>query len=244
VLPVVVLAGGLGTRLAEISGGRMPKVLVPVAGRPFLDYKLAGLAAQGVEDVVLLVASFAEDVEAHVGDGSAFGVHARCVRDGPRLLGTGGAVLAALPALPEAFWVTYGDSFLEFDVAAAEQALVGPALGVMTVLHNRNEVQPSNARVEGDLVTSYVKGDAPASHEHLDYGMVALRSGAFPGFSRNTVFDLGAVFSSLATEGRLRAYEVSEPFRDIGTPDALRATEAYFERDETWERLMGNGERA
>ena len=54
-MPVVVLAGGLGTRLLEVTGDLMPKVLVPVDGRPFIDYKLRGLARLGVGEVVLLV---------------------------------------------------------------------------------------------------------------------------------------------------------------------------------------------
>ncbi|MGH2690322.1 MAG: NTP transferase domain-containing protein, partial [Actinomycetota bacterium] len=64
--PVAVLAGGLGSRMTEGPGRTMPKALVPVAGRPFLDFKLASLAAEGVRRVMLLLGHRAEQVVAHL----------------------------------------------------------------------------------------------------------------------------------------------------------------------------------
>src|SRR5712692_2156565 len=118
-LPVAVLAGGLGNRLHAVTGDALPKALVPVLGRPFIDWKLEGLAAAGTHRVVLLVGHHGGQIRAHVGDGRRYGLSVEYVEDGPVLLGTGGAVARALPSLADAFWVTYGDTLLEFDVAAA-----------------------------------------------------------------------------------------------------------------------------
>src|SRR3954454_4513252 len=107
VLPAVVLAGGLGTRVAALTGPALPKVMLPVGGRPFIDYKLAGLAAEGVSDVLLLVGHGHEVIRAHVGDGSQLGLRVRYSIEPPGLLGTGGAVKAALGELSDAFIVTY-----------------------------------------------------------------------------------------------------------------------------------------
>lgn len=238
-LPVVVLAGGRGTRLRDVTGATIPKALVPVAGRPFIDYKLAGLARDGVTDVTLLIGAHGEALASHVGDGSQLGLRVRALDDGPALRGTGGAVLASLAALPEAFWVTYGDTFLQLDLAAAEQRFFDARTpGLMTVLHNRDEWEPSNARVEHGLVVGY--GDcSPGSCEHIDYGMVALRRDAFRDAPADADFDLGVVFRSLAADRELVAFEVSERFRDIGTPAALRETKDYFRTNDTWDQLRG-----
>jgi NDP-sugar pyrophosphorylase family protein len=234
VLPVVVLAGGLGTRLTPVTGDAVAKVLVPVAGRPFLEHKLEGLAALGAADVLLLVGHHGEAVVDLVGDGSRFGLSVRCVHDGPRPGGTGGAVRAALPLLPPAFWVTYGDSLTAVDARKAEAVFAASdSDGLMTVLHNGGRLAPSNARVADGLVVTYSKDPLPPRAEHVDYGMLILTRRAFTAIG-NTIgedagpFDLAVVLSALAGARRLVAFEVSEPFHDIGTVESLRATDAFL----------------
>lgn len=101
-LPTVVLAGGLGTRISAITGNCIPKVLVDVAGRPFLDRKLHELAAQGVEEVILLTGHQGNMVQEHLAINPPIGLRVLCVDDGPRLLGTGGAIAAAIaPPVPK-----------------------------------------------------------------------------------------------------------------------------------------------
>jgi MurNAc alpha-1-phosphate uridylyltransferase len=242
VLPVVVLAGGLGTRLRAVTGETLPKALVPVDGRPFIDYKLAGLAHDGITDVVLLVGSKADQLRAHVGDGSRYGMRVRAIDDGPNLRGTGGAILSALPELPDAFWVTYADTYLQADVAAAEERFRDAnAIGLMTVLHNRDRWEPSNAVVEDSFVVAYAKGMSDDRAEHIDYGMVALHRAAFRDAPSDAAFDLGVIFNALAPEHQLVAFEVTERFHDIGTPAALAETEEYFRMNDTWTRLGGSG---
>ena len=96
-LPVAVLAGGLGTRLRSVTGAELPKVLVPVLGRPFVDHKLDELAGAGATRVVFLLGHGAEQVRDHVGDGSRYELDVVCLDDGDELLGTGGALRRALP---------------------------------------------------------------------------------------------------------------------------------------------------
>ena len=233
--PVAVLAGGLGTRLRQVTGESLPKALVPVAGRPFIDRKLVELRDAGAQEVLLLVAHGADTIRDHVGNGSALGLRVEYLEDGPTLLGTGGAVARAIPRLGNAFWVTYGDTLLDFDHAAAEAAFTtAGCLALMTVLHNRDRWQPSNALVRDGRVVAYAKNPAPAGAEHIDYGMLLFRADAIRGVEATTPFDLGAVLGRLVADGRLGAFEVDRRFHDIGTPAALEETE-------TWLRARGDG---
>ena len=120
-LPVAILAGGLATRLGPLTQ-RLPKALLPVAGRPFIHWQLALLAQQGVTQVVLCAGHLGEQIQATVGDGSGFGMTVRYSFDGAVLLGTGGALKRALPMLGAAFFVLYGDSYLRCSFAAVEAA--------------------------------------------------------------------------------------------------------------------------
>jgi NDP-sugar pyrophosphorylase family protein len=229
-LPVAVLAGGLGTRLRSVTGDALPKVLVPVDGRPFVDYKLTGLAQAGVERVVMLVGHHGDAVRDHVGDGARFGLTVEWVEDGPIPLGTGGALAAARDRLGDACWITYGDTLLDVDLAAAETTFAASGCAaLMTVLHNRDRYEPSNVVARDGLVVAYGKAPRPAGAEHIDYGMLAMRSDALvrrPGSAGE--FDVGVVLAELIERRDLAAFEVTERFHDIGTPEALAETTAFL----------------
>lgn len=228
-LTVAVLTGGLGTRLRSLTGDVVPKVMAPVLGRPFIDYKLAGLSAAGVERVVLLVAHRGEQIKARVGDGDRYGLQVSYVEDGPARRGTGGALRHALDALDDAFWVTYGDTLLEVPMREAEAAFVASSVeGLMTVLHNRDEYEPSNVRVENGLVVDYAKDPRPPRAEYIDYGMLAFRREAFVAWPDGEAFDLGVVLEALIARRSMLAFEVMERFHDIGTVEALRETEGFL----------------
>lgn len=227
-LPVALLAGGLGTRIRSLTGGRLPKALVPVAGRPFIDWKLKELTTQGVEEVVLLVGHGATELEEHVGTGARHGVRVSYVYDGATLQGTGGALRRALDRLPTAFWVGYADTLLQVPMRAVEdQFQRGRYTGAMTVLRNEDAGEPSNVSVTGDVVTAYSKPAATGTHAYIDYGLLILTSSAFDAAPEGP-FDLSEIVWRLIAQRGLMAFEVTEPFRDIGTPAAHAATEAWL----------------
>jgi len=107
--PVVILAGGLATRLRPLTE-KIPKALVEVAGRPFLEHQLDLLKQNSIAEVILCLGYLGEMIEQRYGDGEAFGVRIRYSFDGPILLGTGGAIKRASALLLDAFFVLYGDS--------------------------------------------------------------------------------------------------------------------------------------
>ena len=112
----MVLAAGFGTRLAPLTH-TIPKPLVPVAGKPFLDHLLAMLRAQGIREVVVNLHHLGHRIEEHVGDGSRYGLAVRYSREAT-ILDTGGGIKHAEPLLAgEPFLVVNGDSLLEVPVA-------------------------------------------------------------------------------------------------------------------------------
>ena len=107
-LPVAILAGGLATRLRPITE-TIPKALIEIAGEPFIFHQLRYLKQQGISSVVLCIGYLGEMIQSVVGDGSHFGLEVHYSLDGPKLLGTGGAIKAALPLLEPNFYIFYGD---------------------------------------------------------------------------------------------------------------------------------------
>ena len=111
---VVILAGGLGTRLRERVPDR-PKALAPILGRPFIDYQFQQLAAERFSDAVLCLGHRATAIQDHVGNGSQHGLRVTCLVEGEPL-GTAGALRNARDLLAERFVVLNGDSYLEADL--------------------------------------------------------------------------------------------------------------------------------
>jgi NDP-sugar pyrophosphorylase family protein len=157
------------------------------------------------------------------GDGAKWGVHIEYSFDGPKLLGTGGALIRALPKLGDAFYVLYGDSYLPIDYGAVGRAFLAfgqPAL--MTVFENRGAYDTSNVWFEDGRIRLYSKTQKLPQMRHIDYGLGVFRAEAFVGCPRDTVVDLAAVQAGLSTRGQLAGYEVKERFYEIGSPAGLK----------------------
>ena len=228
-LPVAILAGGLATRLQPITE-RIPKSLVDVGGRPFIAHQLALLSRHGLTDIVLLVGHLGEMLRDTLGNGAGYGVRLRYVFDGPGQLGTGGAVRGVLADLGEAFFVLYGDSYLECDYEAIEQAfLASGKSALMTVCRNDDQWDRSNVQFEDGRVVKYDKVNRSPEMHHIDYGLGAFRRAAFASRSVSAAFDLATVYQDLLVRGDLAGYEVRTRFYEIGSPSGLEETRAYLE---------------
>jgi N-acetyl-alpha-D-muramate 1-phosphate uridylyltransferase len=225
----VVLAGGLGTRLQNRTHDRLPKALVDVAGRPFLDWKIEELCVGGVEDIVILTGHLSEAIHSHVAQRWSRGdVRVRCVAE-PTPLGTAGAIAGAARSLPPEFWVTYGDTLLDADMATIEAAwLAGSGSALMTLVENVDREQPSNVTLIDKRVAAYSKSDPPGSHRFLDYGLLIMSRSLFRNYSSGQFLNLDTVFRDLVEADDLEGLAVNGWFHDIGTPEALDETAKWL----------------
>ncbi len=227
-LPVAILAGGLATRLRPITE-RIPKALVEVAGQPFLAHQLNLLKGQGITRVVLCVGHLGDMIERQFGDGAAHGVALSYCHDGPRLLGTGGALRQALPLLGDAFYVLYGDSYLPIDyqaVAGAWRDSGQPAL--MTVYQNDGAWDTSNVELAAGRIARYDKRERTPAMRHIDYGFSIFTAAVLEERPAAEPFDLADVQRELAASGRLAGHEVAQRFYEIGSPAGLAELDQYL----------------
>ena len=232
-LPVVILAGGLATRLRPITE-QIPKILIDVGGRPFAEYQLALLRKHGLTNIVLCVGYLGEQVQATLGDGQRWGVRLRYLFDGPTLLGTGGALQRARALVGEAFFVLYGDTYLDCDYLAAEAAFrASGKSGLMTVFHNANQWDRSNVLYRDGQIVRYSKQQPTADMAHIDYGLGLLKAAALDGYPTDQPFDLATVYEALSVRGDLAGFEVTKRFYEIGSFAGLDATRQYLSAADT-----------
>lgn len=233
-MQVVILAGGLGTRLRAVDPAR-PKILMPVAGRPFVEHQFELLKSHGLTDVLLCIGHLGEQVEAHVGDGSRWGMRVEYSMDRPdRLLGTGGALVNALPKLRDEFLVLYGDSYLPTDFAAVVRHFQSHSQrALMTVYRNEGKWDASNTRVEGGLVVFYSKKARPGEADCIDYGLSAFRRSVIEAYREEPMpLDLARVQVELVARREMGAYVVRERFYEIGKPEGLAELDRHLSGQE------------
>src|SRR5579885_1938224 len=228
-IPVPILAGGLATRLRPITE-KIPKSLVPVAGKPFLAHQLERLRRQGIRRVVLCVGHLGEMIQRQFGDGKQLGLELDYSFDGPMLLGTGGALQHALPKLGEEFFVLYGDSYLPIELApVAEFFHRCGKQGLMTVYRNEDRYDASNVIFRNGEVVLYDKTARLPEMWHIDYGLSLFKAGVIEKHPAAPPFDLAEVMQRLIGEKQLAGYEVAERFYEIGSPAGLAELEARLQ---------------
>jgi NDP-sugar pyrophosphorylase family protein len=228
-LPVAILAGGLATRLGPLTK-ETPKCLLDVAGRPFIHHQLRRLRDQGVTRAVLCLGHLGERVVEAVGDGSAFGLEVAYSFDGPELRGTAGAIRRALPLLGPAFFVLYGDSYLECSYADVQAAFEASGrLALMTVFRNEGRWDTSNVEFRAGRLLAYDKAARTPAMQYIDYGLGILDRRAMDVVPESGAFDLAAVYREMLRRGELAGFEVTERFYEIGSVAGLEETRAHLD---------------
>jgi NDP-sugar pyrophosphorylase family protein len=212
---IAILAGGFGTRLGELTRG-LPKPMILINGRPYLERIIESFARCGLRDVVLLTGYRAEVIEEHFGDGDRFGVRIQYSRE-TEPLGTGGAIREARALLGDRFVVTYGDVLRYFDYDRFVTEHDEPCLAV----YPRRDV--GNAEVDGDRIIRFDK-HAPEL-PYIDAGFSLMPSSVIDMLpaTGDCSFE-ETIFPRLAAEGRLACEIVGMDFFDIGTPEELART--------------------
>jgi NDP-sugar pyrophosphorylase family protein len=227
-LPVVIVAGGLGTRLHPLTE-KVPKALLEINGKPFIAHQLRLLRSRGIDRVVICVGFGGRMIREYVGDGARLGLRVDYSDDGPQLLGTAGAIKNALSLVGDAFFVLYGDSYLLCDYLSIQRCFeASRRLALMTVYRNQNRWDLSNVEfVEGQIL-AYDKRNRSPKMQHIDYGLGVFARSAFDHIGSQQTFDLARFYQMLLEMGELGGLELTERFYEIGSLEGLEEFRRYL----------------
>jgi len=230
--PAVVLAGGLGTRLGRLGLG-LPKILAPVAGRPFLDWKLANLMAAGASKVYLLVGHLGNQVEDYI-QRNKTELPVSVIRDHSPQIGTAGALLGALPSISEdRFVLTYGDNLLELPFDEFTYPLTLGRCRMVATSYIANNDSP-NLSVNKGLVTKYSK-ELDHSLTHIDYGYMFVEKQALVEDLSPENSELSESLREMVSHQKIEAYTTDAQYLEIGNPKALQQVDSYLRSSSlTW----------
>ena len=223
----ILLAAGLGTRLRPLTD-EVPKCLVPIAGRPLLDYWFDRLEEAGIRDVLINTHHLADQVEAHVAAVSERRGFKIAVTHEPRLLGSSGTVTANRDFVrPGADCVViYADNLSDVDLGsllAAHCSHEDPV--TMMLFHATRPEQCGIAEMDASgRIIGFIEKPAKPVSDLANGGVYAMAGSAFHEIADMHVFDLAAD-AIPAFIGRMRGWMWNGYHRDIGTYDALRQAE-------------------
>ena len=228
----VILAGGLATRLGPITDN-IPKSMVLVENRPFLEYQIELLKKNGLTDIVFCIGHKGDIIQNHFGDGSNINITISYSLE-DTLLGTGGALRKATNILKDSFLVLYGDSYLDIDYRKIINYLKQidcPAL--LAVYKNEGKFDTSNVIfIDGELVL-YDKQNVTKEMQYIDSGLSILSKRIVKQYiPRNTFYDLADCYNVLSRNNQLAGYEVTERFYEIGSTSGLQDFKNFIKRQE------------
>lgn len=227
-LPAIILAGGLGTRI-RATHPDLPKPMIPIAGRPFLEWQIAWLRAQGIDEVVLSIGYRAAAIATHFQRPRVAGVTVRCVTEDAPMGTAGGARLAAQQLATPWCIVCNGDSLCPADL---QPLCAGGAAGVdALLLVSRVDDARDYGTVlvdEQQCVTGFLEKGAAGGAGLVNAGVYCVRTAWLQALPATVPLSFERdVFPRMA-HGTLRATATTTPFLDIGVPERLAAAAQFL----------------
>lgn len=226
-LPALILAAGRGERMRPLTD-HTPKPLLPVRGKPLIEWHLEALARDGVRDVVINTAWLEEQFPARLGDGGRWGLRIRYSmegRDWGQALETAGAIATALPWLTaggqQAFWVVSGDIYapdFRYDAARAQAFAAGEDLALFFMVPNP-VFHPA-----GDFALDAQGRLQRAGEPRLTYANLGLyRAALVEGLAHGVRMPLRPYMDRAIAAGRVAGERYAGVWENVGTPAQLAA---------------------
>lgn len=199
-IQAVILAGGLGTRLQPATT-TIPKAMIYVGSKPFLQYQIELLATEGIADVIICIGYLGDQIKDYFGNGKGWGIRIRYGdREREELLGTGGTLKAVENMLEDYFFVLNGDTYLPIDYSDMERCFIDSNKSGLVAIESFEDA--AGVYIFSKESLKYIK-DAPVS---LEAGLI----------------------EPLKRDNKLLYYCVDHDYYDIGTPSGLEAFKDYM----------------
>jgi histidinol-phosphate phosphatase family protein len=224
VVQAVILCGGLGTRMRPYTD-LLPKPMIPVNGRPFLEYLVEQLRDQGITRIVLLTGYRAAQIESHFGDGHRFGL-AITYSQGPVEWETGRRVWEARAQLDPRFLLLYSDNFIPFRLS-----------GLLEFHHDKGRMLSlllsakanGNIKVGSDgIVQSYDSSRSSPGLDHVEIGFMVVERDSVLSLIEDPDISFSRVLERLASHRGFAGLVCGDHYHSISDPKRWKLAEQYL----------------
>ncbi len=221
----IILCGGKGNRIKKITKIK-PKCLINFNGKPFLFYQLNYLKKNHINNVILSVGYKAALIKNYVENNINF-INVKIVKDGKKLLGTGGAIKKSLKFLKNHFYVIYGDSYLNFELKNLKSSY---KISTMAIYKNQDKYDKSNVERKKLNFITYDKSKKNKNYDYIDYGVSYLKKKFFENLKKNSRFDLSDLLEKISKNNKLKGYVVKKRFYEIGSYNGIKQFKKFIKK--------------
>ena len=228
-MKAVILAGGKGTRLASLTR-EIPKPMLPILGKPLLEYQLELLHNYGITEVIILVNYLKDSIIQHIGNGEKWGMQIEYFEE-KEPLGTTGGIRAIKEKLTDDFMVLYGDVLMNLDLHRLIRFHQQHQPDATLVLHPNDHPHDSDLVElnEQKQITAFFAKPHPQDEYRrnlVNAGLYILSPKIIDALPEGKAADFGRdIFPEIVQQYLLVGYNTSEYLKDMGTPDRLKKVE-------------------
>jgi NDP-sugar pyrophosphorylase family protein len=231
----LILAGGLGTRLRPITE-TIPKPLVEINGKPFLEYKINNVLNSGIKNIIICVGYLGKKIEDYFGDGKYFGADIKYSYE-KELLGTAGAIKNAERLIDsDPFLVMNGDTYLELDLRKFLSCHNSFSI-TMAVTPSSNSLEQELVEIENNIITKFHKRNTPEHEAYLNKNKNPLINAGVYAINKEILKLIPSDINvSLEKEifpkfiGRIKSFKYAGYFKDIANTQFCNELENYLGR--------------
>ena len=236
----VILAGGRGSRLAEHTGS-MPKPMLDVGGRPFLEYIVEHLRCNGFRELIFTVGYLSQSIKNHFGDGSEFDIQINYIEENEPL-GTGGALFSGMDLLHDEFLVLNGDTIFDFNIWDFYKNFQdSDALGAVATRTISDVSRYGCILMDGHFVSSFSEKEQ-TGEGRISSGCYIFRKDVIAKYAKPKCSIEEEIFPSMVLAKELFAKNYDGFFIDIGLPSTYESAQrlvplwwrkpiVFFDRD-------------
>lgn len=245
----MIVAGGKGTRLSNITKDEIPKPMAAICGKPILERAIEKFKKFGITDIIISVGHLHEKIQEYFGDGSNFGVSIRYIVE-PECLGSAGALYFVKDMVDDDFFVCSGDIIFDLD------------LDRLVNFHKRNNAlltlvtHPNAHPYDSDLVVAdgdkkVVRIDRKNTERNYFYknnvnaGFFVVNPDTLNYFDELKKVNMEHDFiSSFIDSGRVYSYKTTEYIKDVGTPERFFSGERDLQQGVVARKNLCNKQKA
>ena len=225
--PVMILAGGLGTRV-KTDYKNTQKCMIKFKSHPFIFYVIENLKKNKIANIIILTGYKSYQVKKYIKSKYKNSkINFIFISDGKSLLGTGGAVKKALKYIDEDFFIINADSYLNYNYRKIAKYYLDKKLSsLITVYKNLNGSDKNNLKFYNVKIIYYNKKKNDQCN-YIDWGLSIFNKKIFQGIKYKK-FDLELIYHNQIKNKKLYGYEVFKKYYEIGNPKAIRTFKNFL----------------
>lgn len=227
------MAGGLATRLRPLTDD-IPKSMISIEGKTFLQYQIELLNPYGVKEIVLCVGYRGKKIENYFGNGNKYNARILYSYEKEKLLGTGGALKLAEPYLDEKFFLIWGDSYVRLNYKEMYDFHMKNSCDfdvTMAIFYNIRNYDKSNIVYKNGKIKKYEK-NSNDEMKYIDAGLMVMNKKLLISIPPGKVFHIEDLFNKLAKEERLQPFLIKKRYYEIGSLKGLNQFTKFVKRNQ------------